>query len=65
MEVCTEKGKQLLKDAEKEGYVKTKAPNPKGLEIRANVITSYSIHYTKLYELLNIYSHLQQRKISN
>jgi formate dehydrogenase subunit beta len=40
MEVCTEKGKQLLESAEKDGYIKKKAPNPKGLEIRAKVESS-------------------------
>jgi len=37
VEVCTEKGKKLLEDAEKEGYIFKKNPNPKGIEIREKV----------------------------
>ncbi|MCS3901329.1 Coenzyme F420 hydrogenase/dehydrogenase, beta subunit C-terminal domain [Methanococcus voltae] len=37
VEVNTEKGQNLIKDAEKSGYIKTKAPNPKGIEIRDKV----------------------------
>ncbi len=37
VEVCSEKGAKLLDDAVKAGAVTTKAPIPKGLEIRENI----------------------------
>ncbi len=37
VEVCSDKGAKLLDSAVKDGVIKTEAPNPKGLEIRAKV----------------------------
>ena len=37
VEVCSAKGADLLDRAVKDGVIKTEAPNPKGLEIRAKV----------------------------
>jgi formate dehydrogenase subunit beta len=37
VEICSEKGKELLKNAEKEGYVNIKSPSEKSLEIRGKI----------------------------
>ena len=41
VEVCSEKGANLLDAAVKAGVLKTEAPNPKGLEIRGKSRGSY------------------------
>ncbi|MDK2789877.1 MAG: formate dehydrogenase [Methanothermococcus sp.] len=40
VEVCSEKGKELIKNAEKEGYIKTKSPSEKGIIIREKIENS-------------------------
>jgi formate dehydrogenase subunit beta len=40
IEICSEKGKELIENAEKEGYIKTKKPSEKGIEIRAKIENS-------------------------
>lgn len=37
VEICSEKGMELIEDAEKEGYIKTKKPSEKGIEIREKI----------------------------
>ena len=37
VEVCSEKGRELIENAEKEGYIKVKAPSEKGIKIREKI----------------------------
>ena len=37
VEVCSEKGRKLIEDAEKEGYIKIKEPSKKAIEIREKI----------------------------
>jgi formate dehydrogenase subunit beta len=37
VEICSEKGKKLVEDAEKEGYIKVKQPSEKAIQIREKI----------------------------
>jgi len=37
VEICSEKGKELIENAEKEGYIKIKTPSEKGIKIREKI----------------------------
>ena len=53
VEICTDKGEELIKNAEKEGHIKTKAPSDKAIKIRSK-IESVMIKLAKTYQKIHL-----------
>jgi formate dehydrogenase subunit beta len=53
VEICSDKGEELIRNAEKEGHIKTKAPSDKAIKIRSK-IESVMIKLAKTYQKMHL-----------